>query len=265
MKDERSGGRLEFVAVEKTFPLRHGRFYQVLSPISFVVEEGQFVALVGPSGCGKSTLLRIVASLEEPTAGTIKMDGRELNAPGPDRGMVFQDHALLPWMTVLENVLFALDCNSLGQSREERRAIALRYLELVHLSAVADRKPSQLSGGMQQRVGLARAFALDPKVMLMDEPFGALDALTRSVMQAELLQIWESSGKTVLLVTHDVDEALLLADRVIVLSRGPGAHVKADIKVPFEHPRDREEIIATPEYPELHKELIGILTRELAA
>lgn len=258
------GGRLEFADVEKTFPSRSG-LYRVFSPVSLDVESGSFVALVGPSGCGKSTLLRLVAGLEDSTSGGIFLDGREIEGPGPDRGMVFQDYALLPWMTVLENVLFALDCNAGGRSREECRAEAYRCLDVVHLSRFADRRPYELSGGMKQRVGLARAFALNPKIMLMDEPFGALDALTRGVMQAELLQIWENSNRTVLLVTHDVDEALFLADRIVVLSQGPAARIKADVEVPFERPREREEILASPEYPVLHKELMGVLSQEIVA
>lgn len=255
---------LELAEVEKAFPV-NGGCYEALSPISFTVEGGQFVALVGPSGSGKSTLLRLVAGLEEPTAGEITLDGNRVEAPGPDRGMVFQDYALLPWMTVLDNVLFALDCNPDGRDKKERHDEALRCLELVRLSDDADRRPSELSGGMKQRVGLARTLALDSKVMLMDEPFGALDALTRSILQDELLRILKDSAKTVVLVTHDVDEALLLADQVMVLSRGPGACVKAEVEVPFERPRDREEVLASSEYPELHRELMGILTEELAA
>jgi nitrate/nitrite transport system ATP-binding protein len=255
---------LELAEIEKAFAV-NGGLYEALAPISFTVESGQFVALVGPSGSGKSTLLRLVAGLEEPTAGEITLDGRLVTAPGPDRGMVFQDYALLPWMTVLDNVLFALDCNPDGRDKKERRDEALRCLELVRLSDDADRQPSELSGGMKQRVGLARTLALDPKVMLMDEPFGALDALTRSILQDELLRILGDSTKTVLLVTHDVDEALLLADRVMVLSRGPGARVKAEIEVPFQRPRDREDILASAEYPELHRELMSTLTEELVA
>jgi len=265
MTDEATGtkGKLRFEGVEKAFPTKDGE-YKALAPISLDVEERQFVALIGPSGSGKSTVLRLVAGLEERTAGEITMDGDAIFGPGPDRGMVFQDHALLPWMTVKENVLFALDCNPDGRDKEEREKAASEYLDLVHLSRFADQKPSQLSGGMKQRVGLARAFALDPRVLLMDEPFGALDALTRGVMQTELLGIWEEAAKTVLLVTHDVDEALLLADRIIVLSQGPQARIKADMNVPFERPRDQDEILSSKEYPELHRELLALLREEIA-
>lgn len=257
-----AAGRLDLAEVRKDFDSKGGA-YRALAPISLTVERGSFVALIGPSGCGKSTLLRLVAGLERPTSGSVVLGGRPIDGPGTDRGMVFQDHALLPWMTVLENVIFALDCDPKGRSKEERRAAALEYLELVRLSPVANRRPAELSGGMKQRVGLARALALDPDMLLMDEPFGALDALTRGVVQAELLQIWEDSDKTVLLVTHDVDEALFLADRVVVLSQGPEARIKADLKVPFGRPREREEILSSPEYPELHKELMSILSREI--
>ncbi len=209
MTTEKSEGRLEFSEVEKTFAAKGGG-YRALAPISLEVAAGEFVALVGPSGCGKSTILRLVAGLEDHTGGRTLMDGEPVTGPGPDRGMVFQDHALLPWMSVFDNVLFALECNPRGRSKEECREATREYLDLVRLSRFADQRPSQLSGGMKQRVGLARTFALDPKVLLMDEPFGSLDALTRGVMQSELLRIWEASQVTVLLVTHDVDEALLL-------------------------------------------------------
>lgn len=257
-------GRLEFSKVEKTFPTKDGE-YRALSPISLKIEEKEFVALVGPSGCGKSTILRLVAGLEDYTAGEILMDGQPVTAPGPDRGMVFQDHALLPWMSVFDNVLFALECNPRGRSKEECREAAREYLDLVHLSRFADQRPSQLSGGMKQRVGLARTFALDPKVLLMDEPFGSLDALTRGVMQSELLRIWESSSMTVLLVTHDVDEALLLADRIVVLSQGPEARIKVEMRVPFKRPRDQDGILADEKYPGIHRELLDILREEVAA
>lgn len=260
----RSEGRLEFAEVEKTFPAKGGG-YRALDPTSLQIEAGEFVALVGPSGCGKSTILRLVAGLEEYTSGRILMDGEPVTAPGPDRGMVFQDHALLPWMSVFDNVLFALECNPRGRSREECREATREYLDLVHLSRFADQRPSRLSGGMKQRVGLARTFALDPKVLLMDEPFGSLDALTRGVMQSELLRIWESSRVTVLLVTHDVDEALLLADRVVVMSQGPQARVKAEVDVPFDRPRDQNEVLASEEYPKLRRELLDILAEEVAA
>lgn len=247
-------GRLEFVGVEKAYPTKDGE-YRTLAPISPAdIEERQFVALIGPSGSGKSTVLRIVAGLEERTAGEIFMDGDAIYGPVPDRGMVFQDH-----------VLFALDCKPGGRDAAARKKTADKHLAMVHLSRFAEKRPSQLSGGMKQRVGLARAFALDPRVLLMDEPLGEIDALTRGTMQAELLSIWELSAKTVLPVTHAADEAMLLADRIIVLSQGPQARIKADIPVPFERPRDQDEFLSSKEYPELHRELLGLLREEIAA
>jgi len=204
--------------------------------MSLIVREGEFLCLVGPSGCGKTTLLRLVAGLIKPTSGEIFLDGRKIEGPDRDRGFVFQEYALFPWLTVKKNIEFGLEISSI--ERTKREAIAQKYIDLVELRGFEDRFPKELSGGMKQRVGIARAFANDPKLLLMDEPFGSLDAQTRNLMQGELLRIWEKEHKTVLFVTHSVDEAVYLADRVVVLSARP-AKVKEVVKVGLARPRVR--------------------------
>jgi nitrate/nitrite transport system ATP-binding protein len=236
---------------------------EVIGPTDVAVEQGQFVTVIGPSGCGKSTLLGLVAGLVEHDSGELWLDGAPITGPGHDRGMVFQQHVLLPWMTARDNVLFGLDCARPELPTAERRALAERYLELVHLGNAADKRPGQLSGGMQQRVGIARAFALQPKVLLLDEPFGALDALTRLSLQAELLRAWETERRTVLMVTHDVDEAIVLSDRILVMGQGPSATIIQDVPVDFARPRSPEELNRDPRYYELRASLLSALTAPL--
>jgi NitT/TauT family transport system ATP-binding protein len=209
---------------------RHIQVVHALNGVSFDVEEGEFVALTGRSGCGKTTSLRIVLGLEEQTAGTVEIAGREVIGCGYDRGMVFQHAELLPWRTAIENVEFGLELK--GVAKSERRATALKMLDLVGLGHSANRRPYQLSGGMKQRVGLARALSTDPEVLLMDEPFGALDAQIREEMQTELIRLHEKTGKTVIFVTHDLDEAVLLADRVLVFSPHGKIHEIVEIGIP---------------------------------
>ncbi|MDB5406221.1 MAG: putative transporter ATP-binding protein [Rhodospirillales bacterium] len=228
-------GQVSLVEVSKRFTLRiDGEVQEVnaLDRVSFTVDDGEIVALIGPSGCGKTTALRIAMGLEAATAGSVKVDGREVTGCGYDRGMVFQHAELLPWLSALENVMFGLEMKGLRGA--PLRETAMQYIELVGLKDSSNRRPHQLSGGMQQRVGIARALAIDPKVLLMDEPFGALDAQTRESMQEELLQIHGRTGKTILFVTHDLDEAVLLADRVVVMQRGI---VQETIAVPLPRPR----------------------------
>jgi NitT/TauT family transport system ATP-binding protein len=228
-------GEVSLVEVSKRFTLRiDGEIHEVaaLDRVSFTVGDGEIVALIGPSGCGKTTALRIAMGLEAATAGSVRVDGREVTGCGYDRGMVFQHAELLPWLSALENVMFGLEMKGLRGA--VLRGTAMQYIELVGLKDSWNRRPHQLSGGMQQRVGIARALAIDPKVLLMDEPFGALDAQTREAMQEELLQIHGRTGKTILFVTHDLDEAVLLADRVVVMQRGI---VQETIAVPLPRPR----------------------------
>jgi nitrate/nitrite transport system ATP-binding protein len=251
-------------AVSKAFTTKKTR-QPAIDGISLVVHDGEFVALIGPSGCGKTTIINLLAGLLRPDAGTIQLGGSAITGPGADRGVVFQHHVLLPWMTAYENVRFALDCTMPRVPAAERDRLARHYLAVVELAGAGDKKPGQLSGGMQQRVGLARAFAIQPKVLLLDEPFGSLDAVTRVVLQEQLLRIWEAERRTVVMVTHDVDEALLLADRVVVLSHGPGAVVRREVSVPFPHPRDRARVVRESAYHGLRGELLSLLTRELAS
>jgi NitT/TauT family transport system ATP-binding protein len=240
-------GEVALVNVSKQFTLRVGRdmqTVQALDRVSFSVKDGEIVSLIGPSGCGKTTALRIAMGLENASSGKVTVDGSEVRGCGYDRGMVFQFAELLPWLTALQNVMFGLEMK--GVSGVELRTTATRYLELVGLGASGNHRPHQLSGGMKQRVGIARALAIDPKVLLMDEPFGALDAQTRETMQAELLDIHARTRKTILFVTHDLDEAVLIADRVVVLNNG---RVQEIMPVPLPRPRpDLGEVRGTPEF-----------------
>jgi NitT/TauT family transport system ATP-binding protein len=228
-------GEVSLVDVSKRFTLRiDGEIHnvQALSRVSFTVQDGEIVALIGPSGCGKTTALRVAMGLETASGGKVLVDGREVTGCGFDRGMVFQFAELLPWLTAMQNVMFGLEMK--GMRGAALRDTATRYLELVGLSDSLNRRPHQLSGGMKQRVGIARALAVDPKVLLMDEPFGALDAQTRETMQAELLDIHKRHRKTILFVTHDLDEAVLIADRIVVMKNGM---VQEIIPVPLSRPR----------------------------
>ncbi|MBC7579553.1 ABC transporter ATP-binding protein [Tardiphaga sp.] len=215
-------------------PVRGGAPTRALEPTNLAVEDNDFVTILGPSGCGKSTLLRMVAGLDTPTTGRILLDGKAITGPGADRGMVFQSYTLFPWLTVSENISFGL--RERGVSLRERNAIAGEWLEKVGLISFANHFPKQLSGGMQQRTAIARALANSPKILLLDEPFGALDNQTRALMQELLLGIWERERKTVIFVTHDIEEAVFLASRVVVMSARPG-RVKADVTVDLPHPR----------------------------
>jgi len=228
-------GEVTFLDVSKRFSLRvDGEVHhvQALDRISFTVKDGEIVALIGPSGCGKTTALRVAMGLDAASAGRVTVDGREVHGCGHDRGMVFQHAELLPWLSALQNVMFGLEMK--GMRGVELRDTATRYLELVGLSDSLSRRPHQLSGGMKQRVGIARALAIDPKVLLMDEPFGALDAQTRETMQAELLELHARTRKTILFVTHDLDEAVLIADRIVVMKNGM---VQEIMTVPLKRPR----------------------------
>lgn len=220
--------------------------------------DGEFVCVLGPSGCGKTTLLRIIAGLEEPTGGTILLNNKEITGPGSDRGMVFQEFGLFPWRTVRKNIEFGLEIRKV--EKEERRKISDKYIDLVGLKGFENSHPYELSGGMKQRVGIARALANDPEILLMDEPFGALDAQTRNLMQKELLRIWSETKKTVVFITHSVDEAVFVADRVVVMSARPG-NIRYVFNVEWERPRDR----ASVEFASLRKKILAELERETVA
>jgi NitT/TauT family transport system ATP-binding protein len=219
---------LEVKKLDKAF-VNDGRSITAIDQLSLSIEQHEFVSIVGPSGCGKSTFLHIVGGFEPATAGELRLNGRPIGPPGPDRGMMFQDLSLFPWLTAIENVAWPLEMK--GLAKAECLNKAGEYLELVHLSRYGDLYPGQLSGGMKQRVALARLFALDPEVMLMDEPFGALDSQTRELLQEELQSIWRRTRKTALFVTHDIDESIYLATRLIVFTARPG-RIKADIRIP---------------------------------
>jgi nitrate/nitrite transport system ATP-binding protein len=234
--------------VSKSFT-RGDRTTRVLQDVSLNVAQGEFVCLIGHSGCGKSTLLNIVAGLTPATEGGVLLENREVYRPGPDRAVVFQNHSLLPWLTVRQNVSIAVDKVFRGRmSRAERRDWTLHNLELVHMQDAHDKRPAEISGGMKQRVGIARAIAMRPKVLLLDEPFGALDALTRAHLQDQVMRIHATLATTVLMITHDVDEAVLLADRIAMLTNGPAAGIGAVLEVQLPRPRARLDLVADPTY-----------------
>jgi NitT/TauT family transport system ATP-binding protein len=240
----------------KTFePNRHQR-HLALGDLSLSIAEGEFVAILGPSGCGKSTLLYVVGGFVPPSSGKVLVDGKAVTGPGPDRGPVFQEFALFPWKTVLGNVMYGLREQGVPKAQAESKARTL--ISLVHLAGYEDFYPKQLSGGMKQRVAIARTLAYGPKILLMDEPFGALDAHTRTGLQRELLEIWERDRKTVLFVTHSVEEAVFLADRVVVLTRSPG-RIKAMIDVDLPRPRRRAELLVDRRYQTLVVEIEGLM------
>ncbi|MBX5477075.1 MAG: ABC transporter ATP-binding protein [Clostridia bacterium] len=250
--------RIENVA--KTFVSNRGTV-EALAPVSLDVPAGSFVTILGPSGCGKSTLLRIVAGLEEASQGVVRVGGREVHGPGADRGMVFQAYSLFPWLTVRENIEFGLRAK--GVPPRERRAISDEYLRQIGLEAFADRYPKELSGGMKQRVAIARALANDPQVLLLDEPFGALDAQTRAMMQEHVLSVWEKYHKTILFVTHDIEEAVFMADAVVVMTKRPG-RIREVVPVDLPRPRDYH-VRFTPEFTALKERLTEIIREELTA
>ena len=251
--------KLRIEGVAKSFGGAKGASIEALKPVDLDVETNDFVSILGPSGCGKSTLLRIVAGLERPTAGRVLLDGREIAGPGADRGMVFQSYTLFPWLSVADNIAFGP--RERGVPAHERREIVERYVDRVGLKGFEDAWPRQLSGGMQQRTAIARALANDPAVLLLDEPFGALDNQTRALMQELLLGIWERDQKTVLFVTHDIEEAIFVAGRVLVVSARPG-RIKADIAVDLPHPRPYT-IKTTPKFVDLKARLTEEIRAEV--
>jgi len=245
--------------VSRTFPARQGNApTRALEPTDLSVGNNDFVTILGPSGCGKSTLLRIIAGLDRPSSGRVILDGEEITGPGADRGMVFQSYTLFPWLTVRDNIAYGL--RERGVSQAERDRIANGFIDRVGLSGFENHWPKQLSGGMQQRTAIARALANDPKILLLDEPFGALDNQTRALMQEMLLGIWEREQKTVLFVTHDIEEAIFLGGRVVVMSARPG-RIKAEIVVDLPHPRSYR-IKTTPEFVSLKERLVEEIRTE---
>ncbi|PSB26317.1 ABC transporter ATP-binding protein [Stenomitos frigidus] len=259
---------VDFLVIEnltKAYPTSDKGEFVVLDNINLTVREDEFVCLIGHSGCGKSTLLKIVAGLERSTSGLVTLEGKEVRKPGCDRMMVFQQYSLLPWLTVRDNVRLAVDEVLKGLSSSEKAQIVNEHLAMVNLTAAAHKYPDEISGGMKQRVGIARALAIRPKMLLMDEPFGALDALTRGKLQRQVLNIWESQRQAVLMVTHDVDEALYMSDRIVMMTNGPSAKIGEILEVPFSHPRDRQQLRESPEYFELRNHALNFLDRYFTA
>jgi nitrate/nitrite transport system ATP-binding protein len=239
---------LQIDGVSKSF-VRGSMVSEVLSRIDLRIDQGEYVAIIGHSGCGKSTLLNIVAGLLEVTSGAVLLEDKEVNAPGPDRAVVFQNHSLLPWLTVYDNVRLAVDKMFSGtKSRKERHAWTMHNLELVQMAHARDKRPMEISGGMKQRVGIARALAMEPKVLLLDEPFGALDALTRAHLQDSVMAIHHKLRNTVLMITHDVDEAVLLSDRIVMMTNGPAATIGEVLEVDLPRPRKRLELVDNATY-----------------
>jgi nitrate ABC transporter ATP-binding subunit len=249
--------------VSKIYPTSAGPS-TVLSGVNLTVHEGEFICLIGHSGCGKSTLLNMVAGFNKPTHGEVRLHAKRISEPGPDRMMVFQNYALLPWLSAYENVYLAVDSVHPNKSEAEKKAIVREHLEMVGLTEAADKKPSQLSGGMKQRVAIARALSIRPEILILDEPFGALDAITKEELQEELLKIWFGHRVTVLMITHDIDEALFLADRLVMMTNGPAAHIGEVMEIPFKRPRNRARIMEDPRYYELRNYALDFLYRRYA-
>ncbi|TVP52744.1 MAG: ABC transporter ATP-binding protein [Halomonadaceae bacterium] len=250
---------LELSSVSMSFPTAKGDFL-ALDNINLKLDQGEFVSLIGHSGCGKSTVLNIVAGLLQATQGGCMLDGKEVNEPGPERAVVFQNHSLMPWMSAYQNVELAVN-QVFGKTmgRKERREWIIHNLELVHMDHALDKRPDELSGGMRQRVGIARALAMQPKVLLMDEPFGALDALTRAHLQDSLMEIQQSLNSTVIMITHDVDEAVLLSDRIVMMTNGPQATIGEILSVKLPRPRNRVALAEDSEYNHLRQEVLQFL------
>lgn len=234
---------------------------EVLDNINLHIEEGEFVAIIGFSGSGKSTLISLIAGLLEPDQGEILLRGKQITGPGPDRGVVFQNYSLLPWFTVEENVALAVDQAHPNKSKKEKKQIIHKYIEMVNLTPALHKRPAELSGGMRQRVSVARALALNPEILLLDEPLSALDALTRATLQTEIERIWSQEKKTVVLITNDVDEGILLADRIILLTHAPNATLGPEFIIPFKRPRDKGELNDNEAYKHLRNEIVKCLIR----
>src|SRR5436190_6003537 len=245
--------------IDKTFA-RGNTTTEVLKDINLTIGKGEYVSIIGHSGCGKSTLLNIVAGLTDATMGGVLLENREVNSPGPDRAVVFQNHSLLPWLTVYENVRLGVDkVFASSKSRTERDEWTVHNLNLVQMGHARDKRPAEISGGMKQRVGLARALAMEPKVLLLDEPFGALDALTRAHLQDSVMAIHAKLGNTVLMITHDVDEAVLLSDRIVMMTNGPAARIGEILDVPLVRPRKRLELAASASYLKCRQRVLEFL------
>jgi NitT/TauT family transport system ATP-binding protein len=254
--------RIVFDRVSMEFPSTHGPM-RVVDDVSYEIGDGEFVAIIGPSGCGKTTMMNMVAGFVQPTRGRVLLDGKPIAGPGPDRGVIFQEYGVFPWLTVRQNIAFGLTLAANRVTASVRNAICTRYMALMGLTDFADAWPKMLSGGMRQRLALARAYAVRPQFLLMDEPFGALDAQTRTAMQDLLLQVLQTEGKTVMLITHSVEEAIYLASRIVVMSARP-TRIREQITVPFPYPRS-ESVHETREFNELRSHVRDLVMKEYAA
>ncbi|WP_413284740.1 ABC transporter ATP-binding protein [Vibrio sp. MA40-2] len=249
---------LELTQLGMRFPTPKGEFV-ALKDVNLDIKQGEFISLIGHSGCGKSTVLNLVAGLLDATDGGVILDGREVDGPGPERAVVFQHHSLLPWLTVYQNVELAVKQVAKGKSKAWIKQQVEHYLELIQMQHASDKKPSEISGGMKQRVGIARALALKPKVLLMDEPFGALDALTRAHLQDSLMKIQAELNNTVIMITHDVDEAVLLSDKIVMMTNGPAATIGEVLDIELARPRNRVELADNPTYQKYRQSVLRFL------
>lgn len=251
---------LKIENMEISFQTAKGKFVAVRD-INLDVEKGQIVSIIGHSGCGKSTIMNAIAGMTFPTRGSVMLNGKEVKGPGPDRGIVFQNYSLLPWLTVYENIYEAVDAALRDRSKDDKKETVERYLRMVNLWEHQEKYPKQISGGMKQRVAIARAFAIDPDVLLLDEPFGALDALTKASLHIELLKLWNLThrSKTIVMVTHDIEEAIFLSDRIVVMNNGPAATIREIEEVHLPRPRNKKETVNLPEYIAIRERLLNLL------
>lgn len=258
-----SGPYLQIDHVSKVYPTPKGP-YTVLDDVSLTVREGEFICVIGHSGCGKTTLLNMVSGFSQPTSGEVRLNGKTITRPGPERMVVFQNYSLLPWKTVYENVAIAVKAAYPKLPAKDRDHIVREHLEMVGLTDAMRKRPPEISGGMKQRTAIARALAIRPEVLVLDEPFGALDAITKEDLQEELLQIWDDHRITVLMITHDIDEALFLCDRLVMMTNGPAAQIGEVLNIPFDRPRSREKVMEDPRYYELRNYALDYLYNRYA-
>jgi len=263
--EKQRNGFLEIENLVKSYPTPDKGEFVVLNNVNLTIGEDEYISVIGHSGCGKSTLLKIIGGFEKATSGSVRLDGKEIRKPGAERMMVFQNYSLLPWLTVRENIRLAVDEVLKNANRAEKISIVNEHLAMVNLTAAADKYPDEISGGMKQRVGIARALAIRPKMLLMDEPFGALDALTRGKLQRQVLDIWEHHRQAVMMITHDIDEAIYMSDRIILMTNGPSANIGEILTVPFAHPRDRMAMRNSTEYFELRNHALNFLDQNFTS
>jgi bicarbonate transport system ATP-binding protein len=256
----------EFLVLDrasKVYPTPTGE-YVVLDNVNLKVQQGEFICIIGHSGCGKSTLLNMVSGFSQPSSGEVRLNGKPIGKPGPDRMVVFQGYALLPWLTAYENIYLAVNSVNPDMAKNEKDDIVRSHLAMVGLTEAADKLPGQISGGMKQRVAIARALSIRPEVLILDEPFGALDAITKEELQEELLKIWNQNRCTVLMITHDIDEALFLADKLVMMTNGPAANIGEVLTIPFSRPRDRSRMMEMPEYYQVRNYALDFLYNRYA-